>query len=76
MRTHVFAVHVERDPDGRWTAGCPTLSGCVTWGETKSQALRNIQEAVEAYVADMMESGEPLPAGIVVLNEPAVSVTV
>lgn len=76
MRTHVFAVRVEHDEDGRWIASCPTLNGCVTWGETKSQALHHIQEAVEAYIADMMESGEPLPTGVVVLNEPAVSVTV
>jgi antitoxin HicB len=76
MRIHVFAVRVEREEDGRWTASFPTLSGCVTWGETKTQALHNIQEAVQAYVVDMMESGETLPAGVVVLNEPAVSVTV
>jgi predicted RNase H-like HicB family nuclease len=76
MTTHVFAVQVECDTDGRWTASCPSLRGCATWGATKDEALHNIQEAVEAYVADLVEAGEALPTGIVVLNEAAVSVTV
>jgi antitoxin HicB len=76
MKTHVFAIRVEPDADGLWTATCPALRGCVTWGGTKEVALRNIQEAVEAYVADMVAAGETLPAGIAILNEPAVSVTV
>lgn len=76
MTPHVFGIRLEREGDGRWTAGCPSLSGCVTWGATRDEALRIIQEAVDAYVADMVNIDELLPAGIVVLNEPAVSVTV
>jgi predicted RNase H-like HicB family nuclease len=76
MRTHVFAVHLEQNDDGRWSATCPALPGCATWGATKEIALRFIQEAAEAYVNDLIETGDPLPAGVTVLNEPAVSVTV
>lgn len=76
MRTHVFAIRLEHEPDGRWSATCPALSGCATWGDTKETALRHIQEAVHAYVSDAVEAGDPLPNGIAILNEPAVSVTV
>jgi predicted RNase H-like HicB family nuclease len=38
--------------------------------------MRNIREAVEAYVEDMERSGEALPGDARVLDAPAVSVTV
>ena len=76
MRTHVFAVCIDQESDGRWSATCPALPGCATWGGTKEIALLYIQEAVQAYVSDLVEAGDPLPAGVTVLNEPAVSVTV
>jgi predicted RNase H-like HicB family nuclease len=76
MKTYVFPVAIDQEEDGRWSATCPSLRGCATWGATKEIALRNIQEAVQAYVADVLEAGEPLPASATVLNEPAVTVTV
>ncbi|MCZ7627504.1 MAG: type II toxin-antitoxin system HicB family antitoxin [Candidatus Methylomirabilis sp.] len=57
----------------------PALKGLASWGHTKEEALRNIQDAAEAYVEDLVEAGEtiPLEAGKVELIErPAVAVTV
>ena len=75
MRTYVFAVRLDREPDGRWTVTCPMLPSCATWGATKEIALRNIQELVQAYVSDAVEAGDPVPSGVAELDEPAVSVT-
>lgn len=74
VRTHVFQVEIERDEDGRWAATCPALPGCATYGATREEALKNIEEAVEAYVADLLASGEPIPAAREVIDAPAVSV--
>lgn len=74
MKTYIFPVEVERDEDGRWAASCPSLPGCATWGTTEENALRNIREAVEAYVEDMVEAGEAVPGAREVLETPAVSV--
>lgn len=79
MKTHVFRVVIEPDEDV-FTAYCPALKGCVTWGKTEAEALRNIRDAVEAYVEDMLETGDPLPEDVSgevhSFPMPAVSVTV
>ncbi len=74
MRTHVFDVVVEQDENGRWAAECPVLPGCATWGQTQDDALRNIQEAVSVYVADLVSAGEVIPPGRQLIEAPAVSV--
>jgi len=55
------------------------MPGLATWGHTREEALRNIQDAAEAYVEDMLEAGEsiPLQAGrIDIIERPAVAVTI
>jgi predicted RNase H-like HicB family nuclease len=74
MKTHVFEISVEQDEDGRWAAECPSLPGCATWGRTREEAIRNIREAVEVYIEDLLESGESVPGAREVIEAPAVSV--
>jgi predicted RNase H-like HicB family nuclease len=53
----------ERDPDfsGYYNALVPSLPGCVSYGSSKEEALRNIREAIEAYVEDLEAAGEEVP---------------
>ncbi len=79
MKTYIFRVIIEEDPKGdqmAYHAYCPALKGCHTWGYTYEEALKNIREAVELYIEDLKESGEPIPEGedVEVLPEPAISV--
>ncbi|NJD67471.1 MAG: hypothetical protein C3F12_13870 [Candidatus Methylomirabilota bacterium] len=79
MKTYLFQVELQQEADGRWSVWIPALKGLASWGHTKEEALRNIQDAAEAYVEDLVEAGEtiPLEAGKVELIErPAVAVTV
>lgn len=79
MRTYVFQVELQQEGDGRWSVWIPALPGLASWGHTKEEALRNIQDAAEAYIEDMLEAGESVPveAGkIDVLERPAVAVTI
>jgi len=39
----------------------PALPGLTSWGHTKEEALRNIHDAAESYVEDMLEAGESIP---------------
>ena len=48
----------ESDEDGWVVASCPTLPGCHSQGRTKDEALANLQEAVEGYVASMGTHGD------------------
>ncbi len=77
MKSYVFRVVVERDED-RWHARVPEIEsrGAATWGTTREEALRNIQEVARIVIEEMLEDGEPIPAGVMVHDDPLVSVTV
>ena len=47
--------------DGYWIAECPSLSGCISQGKTKEEAIANIKEAIEGYVVALEEDGLPVP---------------
>ena len=84
MKSYVFPVVFEEDAfeDGRkaYHAYCPALKGCHTWGHTYQEALANIREAVELYVEDPREAGDPVPVdpdgGALELPTPSVAVNV
>ena len=66
MKTYNYSIVVE--PDGeRWHAFCPALvqHGAATWGHTRPEALRNIQEVVQMVVESLKEHGEPQVAVVV-----------
>ena len=78
MKTYIFRVEIEQEEDGRWSAEVPTLLGCATWGHTKEEALRSIQEATQRYIESLLAHGEPVStaAPTEVIEEPAVAITV
>jgi predicted RNase H-like HicB family nuclease len=47
--------------DGYWVAECPSLPGCLSQGLTKEEALSNIKEAIQGYIAALEEDGMPVP---------------
>lgn len=82
MKSYLFKIVVEEDQfeDGRsaYHASCPALKGCHTWGHTYVEALANVRDAIELYVADLREAGEPIPVdpehGVIEVESPAVLV--
>ena len=57
-----FTVVLEQEPDEGFVASVPALPGCVSQGYTREEALRNIREAIELYLEDCRESGDPIPS--------------
>ncbi len=47
--------------DGYWVAECPSLPGCISQGKTREEALTNIKEAIQGYVAALEEDSLPVP---------------
>ena len=47
--------------DGFFVAECPSLPGCISQGKTKEEAIENIKEAIEGYVATLQEDKIPVP---------------
>lgn len=56
-----YTVVLEREPDGGFVASVPVLPGCVSQGDSREEALRNIREAAELYVEDCRAAGDPVP---------------
>jgi predicted RNase H-like HicB family nuclease len=47
--------------DGYWVAECPSLPGCVSQGRTKTEAIDNVREAIEAYISALEEDQIAVP---------------
>jgi predicted RNase H-like HicB family nuclease len=54
-------VVISRGEDGYWVAECPSLPGCLSQGRTREDAVENIKQAMEGYVAALEEDGLPVP---------------
>ena len=54
-------VVISRGEDGYWVAECPSLPGCISQGRTREDAIENIKEAIEGYIAALEEDGLPVP---------------
>ncbi len=77
MKSYLFRVVVEKDEDV-WRAYVPELEsrGAATWGHTRDEALRNIEEVLQMVVEDLLQEGEALPQSVTVADEPMVAVNV
>ncbi|GAB4540177.1 MAG: hypothetical protein Fur0020_09240 [Thermodesulfovibrionia bacterium] len=43
-------VYLEPSDEGGYTVIVPSLPGCISEGETKEEAIKNIKEAIELYL--------------------------
>jgi len=59
-----YRVLIEQDEDGVFVAQVPALPGCVSQGKTRTEALANVQEAIEAYLESLKAHDEPVPPSI------------
>jgi predicted RNase H-like HicB family nuclease len=44
-----------------WGAHVPDLPGCIAVGETRSEVVRLIREAVELHIQELADNGQPIP---------------
>ena len=49
------------DEDNYWVVEVPSFPGCISQGETKQEALINIQEAISLYLEVLEERGQVIP---------------
>lgn len=60
-KLHYLAI-LERSQSGGYGVFFPDLPGCVTVGDTESEAWANAESVLNLHVAGMIEDGEMLPA--------------
>ena len=76
MKSYIFPVVLEKDED-TWRAFIPHLEskGASTWGYTKEEALKNIQEVAQIVIEELIEDGESLPENITASDQTVVAVS-
>lgn len=62
---------VEQDEDKMFVAECPTLPGCISQGKTRTEAIKNIKDAMEGYIKSLEKHKEAVPPSI---NEEVVEI--
>ena len=86
MKTYTFKAVVEPDEDAQgnpaWHAYCPALRsyGAATWGATREEAYKHIQEVVEMIIEELTEDGIAIPdpprEDVEIFSDSRVAVTV
>lgn len=61
VRLALSHAQFEQNEDGTWTVEVPILPGCITWGETRSEAVEMAKDAIEAWVLTAVRFGDALP---------------
>ena len=56
-----YTVVLEQEPDGGYVVSVSALPGCASHGDNRAEALSNIREAIEVYIEDCRDAGDPIP---------------
>ena len=59
-----YRVFLEVDEAGVYVISVPSLPGCISQGETREEALKNIEDAIRGYIESLKKHGEPIPPPI------------
>lgn len=64
MGSMKYRIILEQDEDGVFTAECPSLPGCISQGKNRSEAVKNIKDAIQGYLESLKQHDEPIPPSI------------
>lgn len=60
----LYRIQISKDEDGMYVAECPSLPGCVSQGQTRSEAIENVKDAMKGYIESLHKHNEPVPPSI------------
>lgn len=61
MKPLSYRILLRKEPEGGYTVMVPSLSGCVTYGDTIEEAIEMAKEAIELYIESLKEHNEEIP---------------
>lgn len=61
MRILNYRLLLKKEPEGGYTVTVPSLEGCVTFGDTVEDCIKNAKEAIELYIETLKQFNEPIP---------------
>jgi len=56
-----YMIQLTPDVDGYWFAEIPMLNGCMTNGDSQTDALAMLEDAKKAWLTTALELGLPIP---------------
>jgi predicted RNase H-like HicB family nuclease len=51
-------------PDEGYNVRVPSLPCCITYGQTKEEALSRAKEAITGFIEGLKKAGEPVPQDV------------
>ncbi len=54
-------IEIEREEDGRWIAEVSDLSGVMSYGQSRKEAIAKVESLALRVIADRLEHGEKIP---------------
>ena len=57
-------ITIEQDEEGMYVAECPSLPGCISQGKNRTEALKNIKDAMKGYIESLNKHKEAIPSSI------------
>ncbi|PIN91476.1 hypothetical protein COU57_00545 [Candidatus Pacearchaeota archaeon CG10_big_fil_rev_8_21_14_0_10_32_14] len=57
-------INIEQDEDGVFVAECSAFPGCISQGNTRSEVIDNIKDAMIGYLESLKKHGEAIPLSI------------
>jgi antitoxin HicB len=58
---YTYKIHLHKEIEGGYTVIVPSLPGCITYGEDVDEAIAMAKEAIELYLEELQDRGEPIP---------------
>ncbi|MGB1289227.1 MAG: type II toxin-antitoxin system HicB family antitoxin [Aggregatilineales bacterium] len=56
-----YGIYLKPDEDGTWFAEIPQLPGCMTYGDSRADALEMIEDAKRVWIQGRLDLGYPVP---------------
>ncbi len=61
-------------PEEGYTVRVPALPGCITYGQTREEALNRAKEAIEGFIEGLEKAGESVPEEVTPVEMDTVTV--
>lgn len=58
---YTYKIHLHKEAEGGFMVSVPALPGCYTQGDDLDDAIAMAKEAIEIYIEELKERGEPIP---------------
>ena len=74
MKLYNYKVVVEECEEGGFYAECPAFPGCHVEGETYEETMKEMKEAVRAFIGDNLARNQELPSDNFLVTSVQISV--